>query len=128
MIPKNIHFFLLQGAVSELWIPMSVANWNKKLKMKESNASLVFQKCLKPFKTWKTKCKVYNIVARFIDIIENHRPVPLPVTPKLLQKIAFVSKPEKDCLITNKICWPKKHWGFMAIASINLCIVTAFCV
>lgn len=67
------------------------------------------------------------MVACFIDIIENHRPVPLPVTLKLLQKIAFVSKPEKDCLITNKICWPKKHWGFMAIASINLCIVTAFC-
>ena len=44
------------------------------------------------------------MVARFIDIIENHMPVPLPVTPKLLQKIAFVSKPEKDCLNTNKIC------------------------
>ena len=41
------------------------------------------------------------MIAGTADIIENIMTVPLPVTPKLPEIIATVSKPEKDCINYN---------------------------
>ena len=79
-----------------------------------------------------------------VHIIDNTANIPLLVPPKLPKNIMSLSILEKEkkewknkilkkCVIANQLSWfNNEHWSFMIInvcmASINVCLATAFCV
>ena len=91
------------------------------------------------FKQEKMKVNFYMIFRTF-HIIDNHLNIPLLVSPKLPQNIRSLSnlgkekkewkkKILKKCVIANQLSrFNNKHGSFVIMASINVCLATAFCV